>query len=269
MNNKKLSLICIALITATSTSAGAWEFRCRFVERVGTVDVPLPDDTIDASNGNVRNIRIQFGVFDDASGPAPAGGFIGWNPGSLLVSGPEGNSDERRNPGRISPFNSGGGPSPKTVIPPGSSADPFTELHGINATIGLQSPIWVCPPDQSVPPPPPAPVRGRNTFVSVYAISINPNPGAVDYTITASGALLAAIDWQIVGTPVPPDCGDPVDPADDIPGSITYAPFTAPAREFSCTLNVNVPSPPGATVLIFVGGVALLRRGRRRCTRFS
>lgn len=253
---KVRSLIALAAVAGAAASANAFEFRCRFVERVGNTDVVLPGNTIDASTGVARNIRIQFGVFDDATSVAPAGGFVGWNVGTLAVSGPAGNSNESRNNGRISPFNfasSGNG------IP---AADPFEAVTGIDATLGTQSPIWQCDAAGNAPAQPAALVRGRNSFVSVFAIRIDPlDVGGSNYTVTAGGNLIGAVSWNTVGTPNAPDCGDPSDPSDDVPGSVTYAPFPTTPSAFTCVLNVVVPGP-GSAALLGLGGLIAARRRR-------
>lgn len=138
-----LLAIVPAVIGAAAFPAWGWEFRCRFIERVGNINVELPGNTIDAGNGAPRNIRVQFGVFDDAESPAPAGGFVGCNIGSLAVDGSEDNSDERRNPGRLSPFTFAASPD-ANGNPPLPDGDPFTMLTEIDATLGTQSPVWVC-----------------------------------------------------------------------------------------------------------------------------
>src|SRR5262245_15256945 len=119
--------------------AHAWEFRSRFIERIGTVDFPLANDTINAFDTPHR-IPIQFGVFDDADTPAPAGGFIGWNVGTISVSGAPDNSAERRTPGRLSPFNFSAQPSANGFPPsPGglNAGDPpgydFQQLTQVDA----------------------------------------------------------------------------------------------------------------------------------------
>ena len=105
--------LALALALTIATDAMAYEFRVRFVERVGTTDIELENNRIDASNREPRRVRIQFGVFDDNDGPAPAGGYLGWNVGTIQVNGVAGNSDEFRNSasgqhngvGRLSPWN--------------------------------------------------------------------------------------------------------------------------------------------------------------------
>lgn len=261
MNQRHAIMGVVSLIGAAS-SCQAWEFRCRFVERIGNMDVPLAGNTIETFAGAPRNVRIQFGVFDDANGPAPLGGFVGWNVGTLQVSGPVDNSDERRTNGRIAPFNFSLGAN-ANGNPPLPQGDPFTMLTDIDSTLGTQSPVWVCrqPPGPVPEPQPPAVVRGLNTFVSVYAITIDPSVTASSYTVTAGGNLIAASEWRTVGNPIAPDCGDPDDPSDDIEGAITYAPLPVPVQAFSCVLQVIVPAP--MTGLLGVAGVLLANRRRR------
>lgn len=268
---RPLRLLTAALSLVTiAAPAHAWHYDCRFIERVGAQDVVLPGNIINASNGNVRNIRVQFGAFDDADSLAPAGGFVGWNVGTLAVSGPASNSDERRNNGRLQPFTFAGQPT-ANGDPPLPAGDPFTMLTEIDATLGTQGPVWNCgdPDGDGVWGPLPMPqatIRGLNTFVSVFAFSIDPSPGAVSYNVTASGNLIAAREWRVIGNPTPPDCeGCPNDPlCNDMPASVTYAPYPEAPRGFTCQLTVFVPSPTGATMSILVGGVVLSRRRRRR-----
>src|SRR6185369_11508813 len=116
-------------------------------ERVGTTDTVLAGNVIDASDRLPHRIRIQFGVFDDGEGAAPAGGYIGWNVGSISVSGTPENSQERRTPGRLSPFNFAASVTANGVpLPSGGTADlPGTDwqmLTQIDATLGTQSPPW-------------------------------------------------------------------------------------------------------------------------------
>jgi hypothetical protein len=258
-------LFGLAVVAGAAASANALTFQCRWVERVGTTDVVIGGDgaTIDAGNGNLRQIRLQFGVFDDATGAAPAGGFVGWNVGSLTVSGPSANSDERRSGpapgGRLSPFNFAAQPT-ANGNPPLPGGDPFDALTEIDATLGTQSPPWLCDAQGNVPPQPNAAVRGRNAFVSVYQISIDPAAGFTGYSITVGGNLIAATEWRTVGTPQPPECGDPLDPSDDIPGQVTYAPFPTDPLAIHCTLFV-APAP-GAAALLGLGGLLAIRRRR-------
>lgn len=263
-----LSVVALTCVVAAATpGAHGWHFDCRFIERIGNTNVELPGNVIDASNGSPRNIRVQFGVFDDADGPAPSGGFVGWNVGTLAVSGPAGNSDERRNNGRISPYNFAA-QSGSNGNPPLPGGDPFTMLTEIDATLGTQSPVWTCwDPDgdgMGEPTPMPVPtIRGWNTFVSVFAFRIDPQIDAVSYEVSAGGNLIAATEWLVVGSATPPDCGDISDPACNIPGSVTYAPFPTQPQLFSSTLTVVVPSSTAGACAGIAGALALVRRQRR------
>src|SRR6185369_4389892 len=95
-----------------------------------------------------NRIRLQIGVFDDANGPAPAGGLIGWNSGSIVMTGLPENSRERRTPGRLQPFNTSsasnanGFPPPPTLFGPVPSQADFQMWTEIDATIQTQSPLW-------------------------------------------------------------------------------------------------------------------------------
>lgn len=258
---KKLALFGILAVAGAASSADAFEFRCRFVERIGNMDVPLVDNRIEVVPGVTRNIRIQFGVFDNAAGAAPAGGYVGWNVGTLAVSGAASNSDERRNNGRISPFNFGPGAN-ANGNPPLPGGDPFTMLSEIDNTLGTQSPVWVCGPGGVIPPQPAAAVRGLNTYVSTFAFSVTANSATSEnYTVTAGGNLIAAAMWNTVGNPSAPDCGDPDDPSDDVPGAVTYAPVPLTPQAFTCVLNVIVPGP-GSAALLGLGGLLAARRRR-------
>lgn len=274
---KARCLFALATVAAAAASANALTFQCRWVERVGNTDVVIGGDgsTLDlGSNTGPRRLRLQMEVVDDANGPAPAGGFVGWNVGSLAVSGPAGNSQDRRtntaaSGGRLSPFNFASQPTANGAPPPaGGVSGPdaanfdFQLLTDIDCTLGTQSPSWRCNPDGSAPAQPPAVVRGRNAFISIYEITTDViDTGGVNYSITAGGNLIAATDWRLVGTPTPPDCGDPSDSGDDIDGAVTYAPFPTDPTLFNCTLNIRVPAP-GATALLGLGGLLVARRRR-------
>lgn len=266
---KKLALFGILAVAGVATSANAYEFRVRFVERVGNTDIVIPDNTLDISDGTARRIRIQFGVFDDADGAAPAGGFVGWNVGTVEISGDPGNSADRRTNGRLAPFNfatgmfSNGNPAPAGGPSMGDAEG--TDFQGwtdIDATLGTQAPFWGCTPapGEEPLPQPNATVRGLNTFVSVFELTTDPIDGAEAYSITFGGNLIAATEWRVVGNPLPPDCGDPDDPSDNVPGTIVYAPFPTAPVAFTATLNL-VPAP-GAAALLGLGGLVALRRRR-------
>lgn len=252
--------IAAALVLSLHGAASAWEYRVRFVERIGAVDTPLIGDTIDASSTEPRRIRVQFGVFDDDAGPAPAGGFIGWNVGSIVVSGSADNSAERRTRGRIPPFNFSRGLNADGVpwLPPGGDID-FQMLTDIDATVGTQAPFWPCDPAGTPAPMPPAAVHALNDFASLFEITIDPRAGGESYTVTISGNLIAATEWRVVGSPIPPDCGDPSDPNDNTPGLVVYAPAPTPPESVDRALSVVVPAP-GGVLLGACGLVAFVRR---------
>lgn len=239
------------------SSAQAFEFRVRWVTRVGTVDTPLGvgNATLNLMGADpaATRIRIQFGVFDDATGAAPAGGFVGWNVGTLTSAG-QTNTVLTRTPGRLAPFNFAGQPTANGD----PAADPWNDLTMIDATLGTQAPFWNgCDAEGNPVPPPPPTIRGLNTFVSVYEITLDPNVGWTNFSITLGGNMIAATEWRIIGTPNPPDCSDPDNP---IPGMIQYAPFPTPPLPISGRLDI-VPAP-GALALLGLGGLIAGRRRR-------
>lgn len=262
MFQRQSGVVCVLVILAGAGAAEAFEFRCRFVRRVGNVNEVIPDNILTGTGTALVSLRMQIGVFDDASGPAPAGGVIGWNVGTFSVSGSIGNSENRRNPGRLNPFRYSGGPN-ANGYPALPSGDPFTSLTEIDAPLGTQSPLWMCDAQGVAPPQPPAPVWGRNTFVSIFAITTQATADSIPYTITAGGNLLSTAQWIPIGTPQAPDCGDPLDPSDDIPGAVTYSPISLPPQGFTCLLEIIpfVPAP-GAAVLFAFAGFAASRRRR-------
>ncbi len=224
--------------------AGAWEIRTRFVEHTDAGDQVLPDGVIHASD-EPRNIRFQIGVFDDVNAPAPSGGMLGWNHGVIAVSGPTDNSDEYRTPGRAF-----GPPGDGNGLP---AADPFDHLTVIDARLLTQTQTWGID-EQGDPLPMPGPtIRGRNAFLSIYGITIDPRPGAVSYSITYSGDLYATTEWRLLGAPIPP-----IPPS---PGSVQYEAVASAAQGFSATLQVVIPSPAGA--LLLIPGIACALRRRR------
>lgn len=257
-------LVGVAAVAGLTTSTGAFEFRCRFVERVGNVDVELVNGTIDASDRRAHTVHLQFEVFSPVDDPTPApGGFVGWNVGTMAVSGSVVNSDERRAPGRLAPFNFAGGPF-SNGNPPLPAGDPFTFIDQIDATLSTQAPPWVCNPDASVPPQPQPVVLGLNTFVSVFSFTIDPFQNGATDNVTARGNLIAGTSWLPVGTPVPPDCGDPENQSDDVAGNITYVPIPSTPRSFTCVLEVStVPGPSGISVVLAASAVCARRRYRQ------
>src|SRR5437762_2369318 len=96
-----------ALVSAGMASPSfGYVLMARWVERTGTVDTVIPyvggNQYLDASQGATYRLRLQFGVFDDASGPAPAGGYLGWNVGTMNITNGQ---TATRTPGRLAPFN--------------------------------------------------------------------------------------------------------------------------------------------------------------------
>lgn len=263
--NRSPLLLGVFLTTTCGIAYGvqASHFETRFVERVGSTDVLLPGNVIDATDGNPRNIRIQMGVFDDAAGAAPVGGFLGWaTNGRIGVGGAIDNSDERRNPGRLAPFN-WSTRSDANGVPELPGGDPFTDLNSIDATAGIQGIPWFCGPDgQPLPMPTPV-IRGINNFVSVFAFSIDPAPFGYSYSITAQGGLFAVTRWDVFqpSTTVP-DCSDPDNP---VTGFVSYLPIPTPSLLFTSTLRVTVPSPTGGVLACGALLLSIRRRRRQGC----
>jgi hypothetical protein len=253
-------LTAAALFLATAASAtNAYEFRVRFVERVGSAadgtDIELPQgNRLAVFLGGERRVRIQFGVFDDAEGPAPAGGYVGWNVGTITVNGGFGNSQEFRNSadgvhngvGRLAPFNFAPSSGGANGLP---ANDPFESLTGIDNTLGVQGRVW----NFGEPMPQPI-IRGRNTWVSTFEISVDPSVAFSGYTIDFGGNLVAALGWRSVG--------EPLKPTEEEPGLVNYAPFVDDPRAFSATLHVMYEPAPGAAA-VFVFGALVLNRRRR------
>lgn len=230
-------------VLAFASSASAYEYRCRWVERVGETDIVIGGDgaTLDArSNTGSRRLRLEMGVFDDASGPAPAGGLLGWANGTIRVSGPAANSQDRRTPGRISPFTYWTAPASNgDPLPAGGLAGPdaddfdFQALYDINATMIVQYLSWPCDANGKPVPQPPAVIHGRNTFVAVYEITTDPaDSTGQNYTIAITGDALGATQWRVGPNPLPPDCDQ------GVPGYILYIPFSTAFSSISCTLNI-------------------------------
>ena len=251
----------VVTVAGATAMCQAWEFRSRFVQRVGNTDVLISDPYSIPDNQPTR-VRLQFGVFDDQNGAAPTGGFVGWNVGTLSITGISNplRAGARRTPGRLAPFNfanNGNG------IPAAPAGDPFGSLTQLDVTLGIQSPLWVCDANGQAPPQPPAIVRGLNTFVSVYEITLTPLDYYLVFNVTATGNLIAATDWRPSGTPIPPNCDDPDNPEG---GMVTYVPLPTTPQPFSTSFTFvsnGVPGPGaggviGATVL----GMAARRRRR-------
>lgn len=233
--------------------ARAFETRVRFVQRVGNTDIPVttPVHYTEVPAGGTIRLRLQFGVFDDDNGPAPAGGVLGWNRAEMTVTGgsiyP---MPVSRTPGRLAPFTFSGQPNANGF----PTSDPFTHITEIDNTFGIQAPPW---PAGSDPDNPPAPqILGLNSFVSVYQISLLVPDFSYkeSRSIHISGNFRAASAWRLLGTPIPP--------TEDENGNITYAPLALPGVpvEHDITIfNVAVPAPTTAAML----AVLLLPRRRR------
>jgi hypothetical protein len=240
MDRSFASLLCLGIMAAcTPTSADAYEVRVRFVRWNGAVWEPLCDDTLFATPGSSHRIRIEAGVFDDGAGVAPAGGFVGWNTGDLVTTG----GTNSRTPGCLPPFRFAPSHPFCPCFPFAGCPDPFTSLTGLDITIGTQAPPWNCsPPPGGAPLPAPAPiVRGRNAYMQLFEFTTV--VGAGGYSITASGNIISATEWRVVGAPIPPDCGLAADPSDDIPGFITYAPSVTPPVAFTRSMQVTTTLP--------------------------
>jgi hypothetical protein len=194
-------------------------------------------------------------VFDDADGPAPAGGYIGWNAASLATSG----GLNTRTPGRLSPFTFAPNP-PANGLP---NVDPFATLTAIDNTLGTQGsgspgfPSWVCRADGTTPPPPNPVIRGINSFISTFELTTL--TGQSGYLITLSGNTVVASGWGMIGTPTPPDCPCPPEGC-DLPGSVLYAPMTLPPTPITATLTIVVPAPGAALAICGVCGLIIRRR---------
>lgn len=266
-------LFALAMVAGAAASANAVTFECRWVERVGTTDTVIGGNgsSVTVTPGSSHNYRLQFRVINDGTAN---GGFIGWNVGTLDISGAAGNSNDRRTNGRIAPYvfaaqpTANGNPPPAGGVNSGDAVGTdFEHLTDVDATLGTQSPGWICDANGNPNPQPAATIRGLSTqanggWQSVFQITdMSVASGGSSYSITAGGNLIAATEWRLVGTPIPPDCGDPADPSDDQPGSITYAPFPTDPTPFTCSLNIQVPAP-GAAALMGLGGLLIARRRR-------
>lgn len=256
------TITALLAVAGTFATANAYEFRCRWVERIGNQDVELQNSAIETQAGVPRLLRLQVGVFDGIGQPVPVGGLMGWNVGRINRSGNPGLADLRRTPGRLAPFTFAN-QATANGNPPLPGGDPFQEITQIDATVASQTLAWRCNPDGSIPPPPPAVTRGINTFVSIYAIELTGIVGS-DFQIIAAGNLTAISRWNMFGTPNPPDCGDPSDQSDDIAGTVMYIPEPLTGSPFSCVLNVhNVPGAgAGIAMSLGIGGLAVWRRRR-------
>jgi len=251
-----------------ASAAQAYNIQARWVSRIG---IGLPSDPVPAAGfdatglaaGTAIRFRLQFGCFDDAAGPAPAGGFLGWNIGTLTATGGTntrtgtGSAPPADPRGRLSPFTFAPDP-PAEGIP---QLDPWMALTSIDATLGTQPLPWnTIQGNPNLPPPPAAVVRGNNTFISVWELTTV--IGSDNYSITVGGNVLGATAWNVVQSN-PPQAGDDeiFGTPDDVAGSILYAPFADAARPMTNVLNILVPAP-GAFALLGLGGLVAFRRRR-------
>lgn len=263
---KAIVVAGILAVAGVASSASAYNIQCRWVTVGGvplvTTVIPTAADgfqTLDLSAipaGTVIRIRKQFGVFDDAGGAAPAGGFIGLNVGTLMVPG---GYNATRTPGRLAPFNF-------APVNPGNglpTTDPFTSLTSLDNTLGSQSPVWGIDTANNLPLPQPGPtIRGRNTFVSIFEFSITAGSANTDGFVMMNGNQILASGWGTVGVPNPPSDADG-DGVLDTNGAVTYAPQTiAPVPGGNgWKLHLLVPAP-GTAALLGLGGLVAARRRR-------
>ncbi|MBC7771082.1 MAG: hypothetical protein H7210_01175 [Pyrinomonadaceae bacterium] len=255
MNTAARLVISLSPALLASPLAWGWHFDYRFIERVGTTDTVVGNGaTFPATPGAIRRLRIQFGVFDDATSAAPAGGFIGWSLGTITDSGGVHN---QRTPGRLANFDFivGGNGSP--------ASDPFQFLTAVDASLGPQTFNWDIDANGMIPPMPAPTIRGLNTFVSVFELSTT--PGLSSYTITVGGSLFAASSWAVFASTPPSNNNTPMVPGDDTPGSVSYAPTPLPPQAFvlpPLVLNIQVPAPAGGVALATLAALAGTRRRR-------
>jgi len=215
-------------IFACVSAADAWEVRIRYVQRVGNEDVSIPNSMLPYQGDIPVRVRVQIGVFNNATGPAPAGGVFGM----LNVQFTSEGLSARRTPGRLPPFTfpSDGNGEPAT--------EPFHALTNIDATVGAQTIVWDC--TKGVPGPMPgAVIQGVNTFVSVMEFTVTPSDWpCFQPQFTLSGRIVPVASWSVDGTPVSPVC----EPA--TPGSVRYVAQTLPSVRFLLQrLSFEIGSP--------------------------
>lgn len=251
-----VTTVSIIALLAMSPSVSAWTLDYRFAQRVGSADIPLANgSTFNATPGAPVRLRVQFGVFDDAFGAAPAGGFAWWNNGTISDSVAHHNT---RTPGRLPPFNfsaNGNG------IPPVPSGEPFQMISQISADFVNQVSPWLLDANGDPLPMPLPQVRGLQTFVSVFEFTTT--PGLSNYTLTVGGDLIAASSWSVFSATLPDNNNTPLDPSDDIPGSVVYNAVLLPPQSFflpPLTLHIQVPAPATGGMLAAFWCVAVRRR---------
>lgn len=218
--------LAVATILTACDSTLAWEVRVRLVERVGAQDINFQPNDFFMLPDTSRRIRLQIGVFDDAFGAAPAGGVFGVVDLSCTTVA----LSSTRTPGRLPAF----------AYPPGGNGqpatDPFRNLTDIDATIGPQTLAWTCEGGTPLPFPT-AVVRGRNTFVSVWEMTITSSAALCSPRFTFSGMIVPVSSWNVVGSPLPPTCSPP------LPTSVTYVATTLAPVPFTVSLFSD-PGPP-------------------------
>lgn len=258
---KLVTILSTAIIAGTALSAQAFVVNCQWSYNLATsggsfASLPLAGLNLDPSSNPTVRLRLGFQV----TGPGADGGFVGWNVGTLIAAGDCCQSLTRTN-GRRTPFNflpNGNGQPTADPVPCGQ---PIT---GIDAVLGLQTLPWVCDPAGNPLTMPTPVIRGLSPqpFVDVYEVTLRLQVGTGVANVTASGNAIASTHWGIVGSATPPDCGDPSDPADDVPGSVTYAPATAAPVAFTCVALVNCVPGPGSAALLGMGMLVCARRRR-------
>lgn len=243
-------LCALACASAVAPHAHAWEYRTRIVERVGNSDIVL-GDSVDFAPGSTHRLRFQSGVFDDANGPAPAGGYNGYTQGTIQTFG---GGTWTRSPGRLAPFVFFQAPN-ANGNPPLPAGDPFTSLTEIDAAIAIQGFAWTCDAQGNPNPMPQPVIRGRNDFVSTYEITLTMDaspPG--ELRVVFGGQFTAADTWVIQGNPVPPDC----DSGEN--GSVVYfCPLNSDRPTLSRELRI-IPAPASALSLLLLAPLARRRR---------
>lgn len=230
--------------------AHAWEYRTRIVERVGNTDIVL-GDTAEFLPGSTHRLRFQGGVFDDADGPAPEGGFNGYTLGTISTFG---GGIWTRTPGRLVPFIFFQAPS-ANGNPPLPAGDPFTSLTQIDATIAVQGYAWTCDAQGNPNPMPQPVIRGRKTYISTYEITLTMDAApAGDLRVVFGGQFTAADSWRVQGNAVPPDCESGEN------GSVFYfCPLNGDRPLLEHELRI-IPAPSSALALLVLAPLARRRR---------
>lgn len=225
MSHVVRSLLSAAAIVAAASPAFAWEVRVRFAERIGNQDFVVQDNRIGGYvPGMSRRIRLQIGVFDTATGPAPAGGIYGVLDtdvtGRLMYAS--------RTPGPLGVF------ANASSYNGDPATDPFYSLTNLDVVVGTQTLAWNCATGGGgALPLPTAVVRGVNTYISVWEITVTTELCAIaSASMTFTGTGIAATGWTPAGVPIPPVCGP--EPA---PGSVTYSPNLTPPVTFTAVLH--------------------------------